>query len=364
MYDTTDNENCYAGEPTTNLANTDYLRTIQFHNQGGYYNAGSTSDAPEKGPGWKKIIITDRGNNFRIAQFPYIIQYYGTTRVYSVEYDFGNTSGYFIYGDGSSGFDGYDNTPTKAISIFTPPSSGGWVEALFLGNNTPASRINDIIYYKNYQVEEKTHPTPYTAGTRSATQGLLPLIGNSAIDLSHTSFDSSAQINFDGSNSYIPLTPSMIPTNQITVEFVCKNNNPEGTATSIIAGGAADGNQDFNIHLPWGNVVYWDFGRPFNRIAKETTRAERTGFHHWVFTKNPSTGVMNIYLDGNLWHTDTGLTSTLPSITACSLGRYDRGDYIGYYYNGNVPVTKIYNRELTSTEVAQNYNKYKAKFNL
>jgi hypothetical protein len=201
-------------------------------------------------------------------------------------------------------------------------------------------------------------------GTRSATQGLLPLAGNSSIDLSNVSFDSNAQLYFDGSNDYISLTPSMIPTNQITVEFVCKNNNPDGTYTSIIAGGVGDGNQDFNIHLPWGNVVYWDCGRPFNRISKTATSAERTGFHHWVFTKNPSTGVMNIYLDGNLWLTDTGLTSTLPSITACSLGRYDRGDLTGYYYNGNIPITKIYNRELTAGEVKQNYNKYKTRFNL
>ena len=83
-YDVADTINSYIGEPTTNLANTDYLRTIQFHNQGGYYNAGSTSDAPEKGPGWKKIVITDRGTNFRIAQFPYIVQTAGQTRVYSV----------------------------------------------------------------------------------------------------------------------------------------------------------------------------------------------------------------------------------------------------------------------------------------
>ena len=78
-YDIKDQVNSYLGEPTTNQANTDYSRTIQFHNQGNYNNAGTISDAPEKGLDWKKIIITDRGNNFRIAQFPYIIQNYGTT---------------------------------------------------------------------------------------------------------------------------------------------------------------------------------------------------------------------------------------------------------------------------------------------
>ena len=152
-YNLSDQKNSYLGEPTTNQANTDYARTIQFHNQGSYNNAGTISDAPEKGTDWKKIVITDRGNNFRIAQFPYIIQTYGTTKVYSVEYDFGLTSGYFFYGDGSSGFGVLQDDGKRTTARFTPPSSSDWYEALFLGHNTPASGINDTIYYRYYQVE-------------------------------------------------------------------------------------------------------------------------------------------------------------------------------------------------------------------
>ena len=48
-YNLSDQKNSYLGEPTTNQANTDYARTIQFHNQGAYNNAGTISDAPEKG---------------------------------------------------------------------------------------------------------------------------------------------------------------------------------------------------------------------------------------------------------------------------------------------------------------------------
>jgi hypothetical protein len=45
------------------------------------------------------------------------------------------------------------------------------------------------------------------------------------------------------------------------------------------------------------------------------------------------------------------------------------GDFlIGYagadYFNGQIPVVKIYNRALTQTEVAQNYNAIKSRFNL
>jgi hypothetical protein len=214
------------------------------------------------------------------------------------------------------------------------------------------------------QVEVKDHATKFTLGTRSATASIRDMSSNNAtIDVSNVSFDANNNITFDGSNDYITLTTSQIPTSQITIEFICTNNGSSNN-TSIIAGGAG-GNQDFNIHLPWGDGnVYWDFGRPFTRIYKGTTSAERTGVHHWVFTKNPTTGIMNIYLDGNLWHTGSGNTSTLPTLTSISLGRYDNGSTRAYYYNGYIPVTKIYNRELSASEISQHYYSYKTRFGL
>ena len=253
----------------------------------------------------------------------------------------------------------------QTISVTTGPTTSGGNLRMLLYPGGCGGRLasSGYILYKNPQVELLPHKTPFTQTSRSVSGSLLPLVGNATINLSSVSFDSNAQLIFDGTDDFISLPPSIIPTNQITIEFVCTNNSP-GSNNSIIAVGAG-GNQDLSIHLPWGDGgVYWDCGRPFNRIAKATTLAERTGVHHWVFTKNPSTGVMNIYLDGNLWHTGTDLTSTMPSLSSVSLGRYDNGGFTGFYYNGTIPVAKIYNREISASEVKQNYNKYKTRFNL
>ena len=166
---------------------------------------------------------------------------------------------------------------------------------------------------------------------------------------------------FDGSNDYITIPPSIVPTSHITIELVYRNDD-SGRNTSVIAGGASA--QDLNI-LPWSDTnVYWDCGRPFNRIYKATTSGERTGIHHWVFTKDPTTGIMNIYLDGALWHTGSGLTSTLPALTTVSLGCYDSGNSRGYYTAGIIPVAKIYNRALTAAEVKQNFQGIRKRFGL
>ena len=67
-YDTGDTRNSYKGEPTVNLANTDTARTLVKHDAS---SVMTFADAPEKGPGWKKVTITERSaNNFRYAQFP------------------------------------------------------------------------------------------------------------------------------------------------------------------------------------------------------------------------------------------------------------------------------------------------------
>jgi len=48
-----------------------------------------------------------------------------------------------------------------------------------------------------------------------------------------------------------------------------------------------------------------------------------------------------------------------------SIGAY--GGYSGgkaYYYNGNLAICKVYNRELNNDEISQNYNALKGRFGL
>jgi hypothetical protein len=168
-------------------------------------------------------------------------------------------------------------------------------------------------------------------------------------------------LSFDGTDDYFELPTSAIPTGYlITIELVTKGINSYPNS-SIIAGGTG-GNQDLNIHLPWGDGnLYWDCGRPFNRVYKAVSASELTGVHHWVFTKNASTGIMNIYLDGSLWATNTGQTSTIPSMGEVNLGRYTNGSTRAYYYNASLSVLNIYNKDLSPSEVLRNYNSYKRR---
>jgi hypothetical protein len=355
-YDTGNIDTCFYGEPTINEANTDYLRTIQFHNQGGYNNAGTTADAPERGPGWKKIMITDRGTNFRIAQFPYISQNYGITKVYSVEYDFGNTSGYFIYGDGSSGFGVLQDTGTRVSARFTPPSAGSWAEALFLGNNTPASGINDTIYYRNYQVEINTHPTQFTPGTRSATQAMIPFISNSTLDLDFVSFNSNAEMIFDGTNDYLDTGKTAaqlgIYDASYTAECFCyptvlsSDRTMFGTDQTVFRQG---------LHLTFrGNVIY--MGHYGSDYSAGTVTINN--WYHIVFRYNAATNTASIFKNGVLQGSGT-IGSFIGTTTIFTGREFGAGNFAGY-----IPIAKIYNRALTDLEVAQNFQANRYRFGI
>jgi hypothetical protein len=169
---------------------------------------------------------------------------------------------------------------------------------------------------------------------------------------------------FDGTNTYIDVPTSVFPAmSQMTIELI--NYGIDARNSSIIAGGIG-GNQDLNIHLPWGDGnIYWDAGRPFNRVYK-AAGSDYIGYHHWVFTKNSSTGIMNIYRDGALWAQNTGQTSSIISLSGgqASIGRYSNGSTNAYHHNGIVPVLKIYNVELSALQVDQNFQSYRSRFGI
>jgi len=113
----------------------------------------------------------------------------------------------------------------------------------------------------------------------------------------------------------VPLNNKLVAIDSfVTVTFWCYGSPTlqpmDGTAFEAVD---SVGNRLLNSHLPWSNSnVYWDAGyggTSYDRINKPATSLEIKGrWNHWAFTKNTVTGVMNVYLNGVLWHTGTAKT--------------------------------------------------------
>jgi len=148
--------------------------------------------------------------------------------------------------------------------------------------------------------------------------------------------------------------------NELTVSFWAFGTaSLMPAATSIIWGYGANPNErHLNVHLPWNNNdVYFDCGYSaggYDRIQKTATAAEQGGqWNHWTFTKNATTGVMNIYLNGSLWVSGTGKTKPM-SILTLILGK-DK-DLLNNY-KGKVNEFTVWNKELALSDIQAWMNK-------
>lgn len=147
--------------------------------------------------------------------------------------------------------------------------------------------------------------------------------------------------------------------NEITVSFWSKGNPGTATTnTTIIEGSDAAGARQLNIHLPWGNSqVYFDCGDAgsgYDRINKlATTSVLANAWSHWAFTKNAGTGSMKIYLNGQLWHSGTAKTNPI-DIDTLIIGANKN---LGRVFPGQFDEVRIWNKELSSNEIARWMNK-------
>jgi hypothetical protein len=172
---------------------------------------------------------------------------------------------------------------------------------------------------------------------------------------------------FNGSTQNITMPAAASPVStQITISVWSKLTSPSSPPGSAIFNSIdASSNRIINIHNPWSdNTVYWDCGNSggasYDRITYgPLTLAEKTGWRNWCFTKNSTSGVMTIYLDGVAVSTASGLTRTFGAANTFKIGSSSPNIE---YYAGNIANVYVYNRVLTAAEILQNYNTLKKRF--
>jgi len=371
----------YKGKPTTNTANGNAF----IHDTAGG-SAGSVVDAPEKGPGWKKVTITAIGTNFRVVQFgSYPTMTANVTYASSFEVDWGNMrgKGYTLTQDGSGGGTrnyfkngSYATGSTGIVSIDSTLLNGhigmnivktaDHVHVPFIYNtgSTSTTGRNDYFYYKEYQQEVGTIPTPYVSGTRSATASLIDLKRTVNVDVSNVSFDSTGQPDFDGTDDRIVSSTgvNLSSYTSLTYEGVVK---AVGLASHDRWFSGTVGTTFHNPDLSIGTngqlgYIFSNSGIGSWNMPSGLT-IDTTKFNHLVYTFT-NAGVVRIYINGTQQHTATYSSATFPNGSKFMTG--SRFDVNGEAVDGSIPIAKVYSKALTASEVMQNYKAYKNRFNL
>ena len=278
---------------------------------------------------------------------------------------------------GSSGFhDGQANSPS---SYNTKLRTWQRVYQTYTTNNNRdlSQTLASIYMYGHYnvratvkvadvQIDLHDHPTTYqeyngSTTERSSTQGLLDLKGNTTINTSTVSFDSNGFPTFDGTDDYI--YPNNITNGSgltsITAEFVVK---------------ASANNK--NIIKSNSNALLLHYGGA--GFYLNATDSQTSGYLGWNGKLTGGTGVyehlvatwdgttMKLYVNGESTGTtraySAGSTGILRDLNGVVIG----GSFNSTqpYFNGDIPIAKIYSNALSDSEVKQNFDAYKNRFEL
>jgi hypothetical protein len=398
-YDTGDVKNSYKGQPTTNaVGNLNSYNPLDLYTWAPNGNTSTwtrdyTPKSPVGGISLKQISSgTDSySDTYNSSQDNIIAASSGqtwTVSVYALA-TAGTNLQVWIFGANSSG-----NYIELNVNSFT--ATGVWqrisVTMTFTNGSTAyvQSRVatstnGGVVWWDGLQVEQKSYPTSFTTGTRSVTQGLLPVIGNSTIDLTNVSFDSNAKMIFDGTNDYANLSGSYLTnldTSTLSIEIVFKTNVITGNAITLLGWHENEYPHGYiclgNFTGYWGNetISFYNEGPGTTALSFAYTNGHSflsdTLYHHVVFILQ--TNNYKIYIDGvevavNASFRNGSQSTVMPSNlfgygTTPSVVLGTGSDPAGGFFNGQIPVTKIYNRALTAQEVKQNYQQYKTRFNL
>ena len=221
---------------------------------------------------------------------------------------------------------------------------------------------NYHLWVANVTMTSNNPPLKWLPGQsiRSATQGLIDLVGNSTIDLTNVSFDSNAQVDFDGTDDHVSVGDAAIFnfTSALTIElwtyvtsfdaggcmFICQQN------------GATQGG--FEFWSQTSGAIRFNSNASVNIAASPSGTFELNKWQHLVCTADGTTG--KIYVNGELVATNSaGLPDNVN-------GDLRIGDWplAGYRVNGSIPVVKMYNQALTAEEVAENFNGIRSRFGI
>ena len=192
--------------------------------------------------------------------------------------------------------------------------------------------------------------------------------GNHATLVNSPTYSSSdgGYLSFDGSNDHATLPAIDISGNEITFS-IWTFAQSDSVAALIFFGDSTDTSgwtgRQLNVHLPYSNSYYFDKGHDgttVDRISGSLPNSDwQNAWVNWTFTANASTGSMKIYRNGSSYASATGKTRTFNSANV-DIRRIAR--FTNTYYDGYISKILLYKKELTASEVLQNYNIDKATY--
>lgn len=379
------NRKSYKGAPTTNII----TNPLPDGTTNGFTRAGGTSgtveyDVVHEAIKWTATDQSTWGAYFRI--YPDLRGTLDITKQYSISFEWKTDTPSFTYrwqiaqGNGAEPATAQITLTTSGTQI-----SDGWYRFEYtvtptnigIGDSDTVNRIlisdlgqESIFYIRKLQFEQQDFATPFVKGTRSGIETVLDLTNNHTIGAyGLLNYNSDNTFNFtsggDGStNARLQITdPNALQyTEEVTVECIVR----VAAAPYNIWGGLLNVGRDISA----GYFLY------INQSAKFTFVVHGVGggitlqgpvytigeWYHVVATYKNDIG-STMYVNGELGGTTASVGALVYPETYANTPSIGGHGTI-YEFDGDIPLVKIYDRELTSNEVKQNFNALRGRFGI
>ena len=210
-----------------------------------------------------------------------------------------------------------------------------------------------------------TSPVQWVAqgGSRSNTACLNDLTGLSNINIGTMSFDSTGQPTFDGTDDYFTTVGLATPSSSnLSFEAVIKFNGTLDSNDRKVfhwdKTGSTNGVAQIRKGINNGRLMYQHHnGTQWYTLAVDDVVVADT-FMHIIVVHNGTTATMY----KNNAQIGTGTVGNLNYTNAAEILTGYRAS--NEYWKGDIPVFKVYTGALSTTQIEQNYNAYKNRFNL
>lgn len=255
----------------------------------------------------------------------------------------GNATGNTIVANG---------TWQKSTYVFTVVSTTGAMRIHLVASG---GAVGDIIYATAPQVEQTAFASPFVIGTRSNTQSLLDLTNNNSLTSTSLTYASDNTFSYNGSN-YVNTGYNAALTD-FTVGVWFKDTGTPGYGRIIdklYTTGMMLMRNSTTAHS-WGGGVL-EPGGPYGIFLTLTDGQ----WHYLVSVRSGTTHTL--YGDGVTNTISNTVSSAALNSNQFFIGTWSDNASPSQSFVGSVPVVQIYNRALTATEVAQNFNALRGRY--
>lgn len=365
FYYDTGNSKSYLGEPTINkvgsLNSFDPLDLYTW-STGGYQMTSVSRDTTIKSPLGGIVLraitngVASYSNSYNNSVTNITTASIGqiwTCSIYVMAPSGTSLTLYFFEANSSGGYTVFStagSTGTGSWQRISVTRTLTQVDTVYLQARFDIYTSDVTVYYSGLQVEQNSHATTFTSGTRSVTQGLSPLLGNTLLNLTNMSYDSNAQLTFNGTSNYFNIEQSFGVLSQYTIEYV--SYTTVGNRMPIA------GRTNTAFYKYGDNSWFYTHGGVTGEFYHSTSPSF-SGYIHYVITYDGAN--VRVWRNNNFAGSQAS-TGSVNFSDGFKIGYWTGG--AGYFWNGTIPIMKIYNKALTSNEVSQNYNALRTRFNI